>query len=136
LSIQPESIIHKAKSSKTSHKKNKNKEMLDSESSSSREYGTMTNNLESISIIKKDSYCHAKNEEDIGVMTFKTNKSMRNSEVNTIHAPEVGITCQMRDNVITNDSECDANQFEQNRGVNTLLLQKVNQESSTNSVIS
>ena len=61
---------------------------------------------------------------------------MRNSEVNTIHAPEVGTTCQMRDNVITNDSECDANQFEQNRGVNTLLLQKANQESSTNSVIS
>lgn len=110
--------------------------MIDSVSSTSKEYGTMTNDLESISIIKKNSYCHAKNEEDIGVMTFKTNNPMRNSEVNTIHAPEVGITCQMRDNVITNDSECDANQFEHNRGVNTLLLQKANQESSTNSVIS
>jgi hypothetical protein len=55
LSIQPESIIHKSKSSKPSHTKNKNKEMIDSVSSTSKEYGTMTNDLESISIIKKNS---------------------------------------------------------------------------------
>jgi hypothetical protein len=81
-------------------------------------------------VMTKNSECHAKSEEDIGVNTNKKDKpnSMCNSEVNTVIEPEVGVSCKMNEDIVKKNSECDANQFEQDVGINTLIKDKKNQE--------
>lgn len=106
-------------STMTVRKQNVSK-MKDSTSSTSNELGIMTNQIKSNPKIMKDIANEAKNEYDIGVMAQKSKKKTSNSECNTqLNESDIGINCKMQELISKRDTECDACQFEQTKGVNT-----------------
>lgn len=95
-------------------------QMRDSTSSTSNELGVMTNRIKAKPSKMVDIANEAIDECTVGVMATKDKKQTSNSECNTqVHESEVGISCKMHELVCKRDTECDAYQFEQNKGINT-----------------
>jgi len=95
-------------------------QMRDSTSSTSNELGIMTNRIKIKPSNMVDIANEAKDECTVGVMATKGKKKTSNSECNTqVHESEVGISCKMQELVCKRDTECDAYQFEQSKGINT-----------------
>jgi len=104
-------------------------QMQDSTSCTSNELGTMTLNAK-ITYPMKDSSSEAKHEFEVGVMTYpkynptsitRTNTRI-DSECNTQSLEsEMGMmTLNCSDSVPKKDNECDAHQFENHAGSNTI----------------
>jgi len=101
--------------------KTNSSQMRDSTSSTSNELGVMTNRIKAKQNMV-DIANQAIDECTVGIMVKKDKKKTSNSECNTqVHESEVGISCKMQELVCKRDTECDAYQFEQCKGINTTI---------------